>query len=109
MHPAKKVLAVFQPHLYTRTKDFAEEFATSLSKFDAIFLLDIYPAREKPLAGITSEWLLEKITNPEKKVVKKADLLHEIRSQNPEILVTMGAGDIGLEVEKIKKEFEYAN
>lgn len=109
MHPAKKVLAVFQPHLYTRTKDFAEEFATSLSKFDSIVLLDIYPAREKPLAGITSEWLLEKITNPEKKVVKKADLLHEIRSQNPEILVTMGAGDIGLEVEKIKKEFEYAN
>lgn len=109
MHPSKKVLAVFQPHLYTRTKDFAEEFATSLSKFDAIVLLDIYPAREKPLAGITSEWLLEKIANPEKKVVKKADLLHEIRSQIPEVLVTMGAGDIGLEVEKIKKEFEYAN
>lgn len=109
MHPGKKVLAIFQPHLFSRTRDFAEEFAASLSKFDAIVLLDIYPAREKPIAGITSEWLLEKIENPIKKVVQKADLLHEIRSQNPEVLVTMGAGDIGLEAEKIKKEFDYAS
>ena len=109
MHPGKKVLAIFQPHLFSRTKDFGNEFATSLSKFDAIILLDIYPAREKPIEGITSEWLLEKIENPYKKVVKKADLIHQIRSQNPEVLVTMGAGDIGLEVEKIKKELEYAN
>ncbi len=109
MHPDKKVLAVFQPHLFSRTKDFIDEFATSLSKFDAILLLDIYPAREKPMAGVTSEWLLEKIENPHKKVIKKENLLQEIKLQNPDVLVTMGAGDIGLEVEKIKKEFEYAS
>ncbi len=109
MHPGKKILAIFQPHLFSRTKDFAVEFALSLSKFDAIILLDIYPAREKPMAGITSEWLLEKIENPSKKVVKKANLLQEIKHQNPEVLVTMGAGDIGLEVEKIKKELKHAN
>ena len=109
MHSNKKVLAVFQPHLFSRTKDFVNEFAASLTKFDAIILLDIYPAREKPMAGVTSEWLLEKIDNPYKKIIKKEDLLQEIRFQNPEVLVTMGAGDIGLEVEKIRKEFEYAN
>lgn len=109
MHPGKRVLAIFQPHLFSRTKDFVDEFAKSLSKFDAIVLLDIYPAREKPMPGITSNWLLDKIENPNKKVLKKTELIEEIRRQNPEILVTMGAGDIGLEVEKIKKEFEYAN
>ncbi len=109
MHPGKEVLAIFQPHLFSRTKDFVDEFAKSLSKFDAIVLLDIYPAREKPMPGITSSWLLDKIENPNKKVLKKAELIEEIKRQNPEILVTMGAGDIGLEVEKIKKEFEYAN
>ena len=109
MHPDKKVLVVFQPHLFSRTKDFADDFAESLSKFDSILLLDIYPAREKPMEGITSEWLLEKIANPNKKLIKKDNLIDEIKSQNPEILVTMGAGDIGLEVPKITKEFEHAS
>jgi UDP-N-acetylmuramate--alanine ligase len=109
MHPNKKVLVVFQPHLYSRTKDFADDFAISLSKFDSILLLDIYPAREKPIEGITSEWLLKKIENPKKKLVEKSSLIKEIKGQNPEVLVTMGAGDIGLEVPKIKKEFEHAN
>jgi len=109
MHPGKKVLAIFQPHLFSRTKDFADAFADSLSKFDSIVLLDIYPAREKPMEGITSQWLLEKIKNPCKKIVEKSELVHEIKYQNPEVLVTMGAGDIGLEVQKIKKELKYAN
>jgi len=109
MHPNKKVLVVFQPHLFSRTKDFAEEFAKSLSKFDSILLLDIYPAREKPMPGITSSWLLDKIENPNKKLIEKANLIQEIKAQNPDVLVTMGAGDIGLEVSRIKKEFEYAN
>ncbi|MBM1108102.1 UDP-N-acetylmuramate--L-alanine ligase [Aurantibacter crassamenti] len=109
MHPNKKVLVVFQPHLFSRTKDFADDFAESLSKFDSILLLDIYPAREKPIEGVSSEWLMEKIKNPNKKVIKKDEIIGEIRSQNPEVLVTMGAGDIGLEVVKITKEFEYAN
>jgi len=109
MHPNKKVLAVFQPHLFSRTRDFAEEFAKSLSKFDGILLLDIYPAREKPMLGITSSWLLGKIENPNKKLIVKSNIIKEIKAQNPDVLVTMGAGDIGLEVSGIKKEFEYAN
>ncbi|MGB5555632.1 MAG: UDP-N-acetylmuramate--L-alanine ligase [Flavobacteriaceae bacterium] len=109
MHPGKKVLAIFQPHLFSRTKDFADAFATSLSKFDSVVLLDIYPAREKPMPGITSKWLLDKIKNPNKKLVEKSELLQEIRNQKPEILVTMGAGDIGLEVSLIRKELENAN
>ncbi len=109
MHPNKKVLAVFQPHLFSRTKDFADDFAASLSRFDSVLLLDIYPAREKPMAGVTSDWLLGKIKNPNKKRIEKTALVQEIRNQNPQVLVTMGAGDIGLEISKIKKEFEYAN
>lgn len=109
MHPDKKVLAVFQPHLFSRTKDFVNDFAESLSKFDAVFLLEIYPAREKPIAGVTSDWLLEKIQNPNKKLVKKETLIKEIKLQNADVLVTMGAGDIGLEVSKIKKELQYEN
>ncbi len=107
MHPNKKVLAVFQPHLFSRTKDFIEDFATSLSQFDAVLLLDIYPAREKPIEGVTSEWLLSKIKNTNKKVIEKSSLIKEIKEINPEVLVTMGAGDIGLEVLKIEKEFAY--
>ena len=108
MHPGQKLMAVFQPHLYSRTKDFAREFAQSLSRFDSILLLDIYPAREKPIEGITSEWLLEQIENPNKKLVEKKDLVQEILDQKPEVLITMGAGDIGLEVPRIKRELEYA-
>ncbi len=107
MHPHKKVLAIFQPHLFSRTKDFADDFAFSLSQFESILLLDIYPAREEPLAGITSEWLLQKIKNPNKKLIQKSELIDEIKKQAPEVLVLMGAGDIGLEVMKIKKALDY--
>jgi len=109
MHPEKKTLVVFQPHLFSRTKDFADDFAKSLSQFDSILLLDIYPAREKPMAGITSEWLLEKIDRPKKKVLQKINLLEEIKKQDPEILVTLGAGDIGLEITKLKIALEHAD
>ena len=109
MHPGKKVLAVFQPHLYSRTQDFADAFAESLAKFDELLLLDIYPAREEPIPGITASWLLEKIGNPNKKLVEKPALLSEIKERNPEVLVAMGAGDIGLEISKIKKGLEYAD
>lgn len=102
MHPNKKVVAVFQPHLFSRTKDFVDDFASSLSKFENILLLDIYPAREKPMEGVTSEWLLSKIDNPNKKLIQKSELIDEIRKYAPEVLVTMGAGDIGLEVVKIE-------
>ncbi|MCK0156083.1 UDP-N-acetylmuramate--L-alanine ligase [Cellulophaga sp. F20128] len=106
IHPNKKTLAVFQPHLFSRTRDFIDDFATSLSKFENIILLDIYPAREEPIEGVTAEWLLSKIKNPNKKICTKIDLIHEIKNQSPEVLVVMGAGDIGQEVVKIKNAFE---
>ena len=109
MHPNKEILVVFQPHLFSRTKDFADDFAKSLSKFQSILLLDIYPARERPIAGITSEWLLEKIDRPKKKVILKTNLIEEIKKQRPDILVTLGAGDIGLEIKKIKTALDHAN
>lgn len=108
MHPNKKVLAVFQPHLYSRTRDFGDDFAKSLSRFPSVVLLEIYPAREEPISGIDSAWLMEKMTNSYKKIINKSELVSEIKSQNPEVLVMMGAGDIGLEIIKVKKELEYA-
>src|SRR5690606_2232471 len=108
MHPGKKVLAVFQPHLFSRTRDFVDEFARSLSNFPSLLLLDIYPAREKPIEGVTSQWLLDKITSPRKKLIEKPDLISEILAQNPDVLITMGAGDIGLEVPKIKNELTFS-
>lgn len=109
MHPNKKVLAVFQPHLFSRTRDFIDDFAKSLERFDSLLLLDIYPAREKPIEGVTSEWLLQKINNPNKKLIEKSGLIEEIKKQAPDVLVTMGAGDIGLEVVKIENEFAHEN
>jgi len=103
LYPGKKVLAVFQPHLFSRTRDFVDGFAESLSKFDEIMLLDIYPARELPMAGITSEWLLGKIENPNKRLVSKTELINKIRASNAGILVTIGAGDIGEMVDEIKE------
>ena len=108
MHPNKKVLAIFQPHLFSRTRDFANEFAQSLSRFENVLLLDIYPAREEPITGVDSEWLLGKMTNVNRKLISKEQMLSEVKNQNPEVLITMGAGDIGLEVVKIKKEMSYA-
>ncbi|TMU50902.1 UDP-N-acetylmuramate--L-alanine ligase [Flagellimonas algicola] len=109
MHPGEEVTAIFQPHLFSRTQDFGDDFAKSLSKFDIIFLLEIYPAREEPIQGITSKWLLDKIENPRKKLISKSELIDEIKQSKTGVLVTMGAGDIGLEVSKIKKELAYAS
>ena len=107
MYPGKKVLAVFQPHLFSRTKDFVDGFAESLSKFDELLLLDIYPARELPMEGITSEWLLNKIENPNKKLIQKSEIINEIQKSDAQIVLTIGAGDIGAEVKKIKEAFHY--
>lgn len=106
LYPNEKVLAVFQPHLFSRTKDFADEFARSLSQFDDILLLDIYPARELPIEGITSEWLLEKIDNPNKKLIQKSELITEILKTKNKIIVTIGAGNIGEMVCDVKKALE---
>ena len=93
-YPTKKLTGVFQPHLYSRTRDFAQEFAESLEILDEIILLDIYPAREKPIEGITSDYLLSLIKNENKKLVKKEELVDELKQNKPEVLLTMGAGDI---------------
>jgi UDP-N-acetylmuramate--alanine ligase len=103
LYPNEKVLAIFQPHLFSRTKDFADDFAKSLSQFDEILLLDIYPARELPMEGITSSWLLSKMENPNKKLVSKTDLIPSILASDAKIIVTIGAGDIGELVPNIKQ------
>ncbi len=104
LYPAKKVLGIFQPHLFSRTRDFADDFAKSLSQFDEIILLDIYPARELPIEGISSDWLLAKIENPSKKLVSKEKLLENILQSKAAIVVMIGAGDIGEMVENIKNQ-----
>lgn len=106
LYPGKKVLAVFQPHLFSRTQDFGAEFAKSLSQFDRVILLDIYPARELPIDGITSQWVLDQITNPHKSMVSKADLVSELCAAEESIIVTIGAGDIGEMVKEIKTGLE---
>jgi UDP-N-acetylmuramate--alanine ligase len=109
MYPNKKVLAVFQPHLFSRTRDFVDEFAESLSNFDAVLLLDIYPAREIPIEGVTSNWLLEKIKNPNKRVIQKSELIPELKISDAHVILTIGAGDIGEEVQSIKEALNLAN
>ena len=101
--PTKKLTLVFQPHLYSRTRDFMDEFAQILSQADELILLDIYPAREKPIEGITSDALLEKVNLSDKKCCPKAELVSLIDSERPELLVTMGAGDIDRFVEPLEK------
>ncbi|MDG1394614.1 MAG: UDP-N-acetylmuramate--L-alanine ligase [Flavobacteriaceae bacterium] len=108
MYPTQKVAVVFQPHLFSRTKDFVDEFAESLSQFEAVFLLEIYPAREQPIAGVSSSWLLEKITSPVKKVISKPDIVHEIQSLGYPIFMTLGAGDIGVEASELKQKLSHA-
>ncbi|WP_034062304.1 UDP-N-acetylmuramate--L-alanine ligase [Lacinutrix jangbogonensis] len=103
MYPEDRVLAIFQPHLFSRTKDFAVEFAQSLSQFDEVFLLDIYPARELPIEGVTSQWLLSKINNTNKELISKSQIIKKIKESKAKIILTIGAGDIGAEVCKIKE------
>ncbi|MRM82706.1 UDP-N-acetylmuramate--L-alanine ligase [Riemerella anatipestifer] len=95
-YPDKKLLVVFQPHLFSRTRDFADDFAKSLSQGDELMLLDIYPARElqKDFEGISSDWLLEKVTLADKEVSSLSEAFGKIKNKNFDILLTVGAGDI---------------
>jgi len=102
IYPHRKITAIFQPHLYTRTRDFADDFAASLSLSDELILLPIYPAREEPIKGVTSEVLLHKVTTPHKYLLQKEELIHFLRTHPTDILVTMGAGDIDRLVPQIK-------
>lgn len=92
--PGRRICGIFQPHLYSRTKDFYPEFASSLSLLDSVILLPIYPAREEPIPGVSSDMILDRITLSDKKTVEKQDLLAEIGDRDTDILVTFGAGDI---------------
>ena len=101
----RRITGIFQPHLFSRTRDFADDFAKSLDLLDEVILLPIYPARELPIAGITSEMLLSKISCPEKKLVRKEDLPSCLENKRVEVLLTLGAGDIDTLVAPLESYF----
>jgi len=94
LYPGKRITGVFQPHLYSRTRDFADEFASSLEALNELLLMDIYPAREEPIEGVESSMLLNKIQMVNKKLCNRDEVIDEVLRLNPEVLLTMGAGDI---------------
>ena len=106
MYPNEKVLVVFQPHLFSRTRDFVDDFAKELSMFDELLLLDIYPAREKPIEGVNSEWLLNKVELEKKKMVSKENLIKDIKNSDAKIVVMLGAGDIGMLINEVVNELK---
>ena len=106
LYPDRKLTGIFQPHLFTRTRDFVVGFAEELDKLDEIILMDIYPARELPIEGVTSERIYERIKNQNKKMVTKATLMETLKDCNPQVLMTLGAGDIDTFVPKIKEYFK---
>ena len=103
LYPTKKITGVFQPHLFSRTRDFADAFANSLDLLDECILLEIYPAREKPIEGITSQMLIDKMKLKNKKVLSKNETLEFLKANTPQVLLTMGAGDIDGLIEPIEK------
>ena len=103
LYPNKKLTVVFQPHLFTRTRDFVDGFAEVLAFADELLLMEIYPARELPIPGVDSTWLLEKIRMENKRLVSPAEVLEIVRSESPELVVTVGAGDIDKLVKPLKE------
>lgn len=103
LYPSKKITGIFQPHLFSRTRDFGDAFAESLDMLDECILLEIYPAREKPIKGITSQWLLDKMKLKNKKLLSKTEVLEEVRRNKKEVILTMGAGDIDSLAEPLEK------
>ena len=109
VYPGRKICAIFQPHLYTRTRDFADEFAEALSAVDKLILLDIYPARELPIPGVSSEMILGKVKCPEKLLLHKEELMDYLKKEPLDILVSFGAGDIDRFIVPISKMLEERN
>ncbi len=109
MYANDKTLVLFQPHLFSRTRDFMEDFANSLSQFDEVLLLDIYPARELPIKGVDSQKLLSKIKNHKKQLIEKKQIVNKIKESKAKVILTIGAGDIGEEVSKIKAALSNEN
>ena len=101
-HPGMRTTVIFQPHLFSRTRDFMDDFARALEKFDEIILLEIYPARELPIEGINSEALLEKIGNQNKMLLGKEQVIERLSRKDEGVILTLGAGDIGEMVADIK-------
>lgn len=106
LYPGRKLTVAFQPHLYTRTRDFAPGFAEALSLADEVVLLDIYPAREEPIPGVTSKIILDKVNVEKKTLIPLKDLISTIKSRNFDILLTAGAGDIGAEALRLAEELK---
>jgi UDP-N-acetylmuramate--alanine ligase len=106
LYPDKKILGIFQPHLYTRTRDFQEGFAQALDALDEILLMDIYPARELPIEGVTSEIVFSKMQNPHKQRVTKENIMEAVQKSDFDVIMTLGAGDIDLLREPIKNWLE---
>ena len=104
LFPGKKITGIFQPHLFSRTRDFATEFAEALSGLDELLLLDIYPARELPIPGVSSEIILKNVQLTDKNIYSKEDIISELRKRELEVLVTFGAGDIDRLVPIIRDE-----
>lgn len=94
LFPDRRLTVVFQPHLYSRTRDFAPQFAEALSEADSVLLLDIYPARELPIEGVSSEIIFDRITSPSKRLIRRDDLPEAVADEGIEVLLTAGAGDI---------------
>lgn len=109
LFPDKKITGVFQPHLYSRTRDFAPDFARALDELDEIILMDIYPARELPIPGVSAEIIFEQMKNPEKVRAGKSNLMEILRNREMEVLLTLGAGDIDTFVKPIRKYLENGN
>ncbi len=104
--PGRKITGVFQPHLYSRTRDFADGFAETLEKLDEIILLPIYPARELPIEGVNSEMIFNKLKNGNKFLMDGDELMEHLKNKQPDVLITMGAGNIDQYVESIKERLE---
>lgn len=109
MYPSKKITGIFQPHLFSRTRDFADEFAKSLDLLDECILMEIYPARELPIEGVDSQMLLDRMRLPNKSICQRGELLEKVKSMELDVLLTLGAGDIDLMVEPLKNELLKAN
>lgn len=108
LYPDKKITGIFQPHLYTRTRDFAADFAASLSLLDELILLDIYPAREEPIPGVTSQLIFDQVTLKKKRMIKKEELLDLVKKEAADfqVVLMLGAGNIDRLVEPVKQILE---
>ena len=107
LYPDKKLTTIFQPHLYTRTRDFADGFAEALDMSDELLMLDIYPARELPIEGVNSDMIIQRMQSPNKQKYSMQEALEKVRNEQPELLLTVGAGDIDTLVQPLKQALQH--